>query len=162
VDVPDLEAVIATFWRISNHLELNGRGGLIASGRWHSMGQPIVYLGESPAGVLLEHLVHLTSRNGKLPASYNLLEIKASESLAITSIEPSGTTDWQNSLAVTQQLGDAWLAGLETPLARVPSVILPSTWNLLLNPRHEEAMEIEVVSAGEYRFDQRLFRFGSR
>jgi RES domain-containing protein len=156
-------------WRISNHLDLSGKGGVIASGRWHSAGSPIVYLAESPAGALLEHLVHLTASNGKLPNSYNLLEVEIPETCTVTAIEPSAppdwqsvTLDWKDKSEVTQQLGDAWLAAHETPLARVPSVILPLTWNLLLNPRHPDAAAVRVVSATQSRFDMRLFRFGNR
>ncbi|MGH7819352.1 MAG: RES family NAD+ phosphorylase, partial [Candidatus Binatia bacterium] len=45
-----------TLWRISNHSELKGIGGLRASGRWHTAGRPIVYLAEHPALCLLEVL----------------------------------------------------------------------------------------------------------
>ena len=64
-------------WRISNHADLSGTGGLRASGRWHSRGRPIVYCGEHPAAVLLEALVHLeVSLPEELPDSYQLLEIE--------------------------------------------------------------------------------------
>ena len=35
---------------------------------------------------------------------------------------------------------------LETyALARVPSAIMPNTWNFLLNPEHPEAGEIRII-----------------
>ena len=59
-------------WRISNHAALDGRGGLLAGARWHMAGQPIVYLAESPAGSLLEVLVHLELDLDNLPKSFKL------------------------------------------------------------------------------------------
>src|SRR2546429_6312150 len=46
-------------WRISNHTTLDGRGGLYASGRWHTEGRPIVYLSENRSE---EHTSELQSR----------------------------------------------------------------------------------------------------
>ena len=153
---------MTTYWRISNHLELSGKGALIAPARWHSKVLPVVYLAETPPGALLEHLVHLVSRNGKLPKTYSLLKIKAPENLLVHELSPLETQDWKNSPEITQRIGDDWLRSLETPLARVPSVIIRDTWNILLNPLHPEAAEIGIASASQEAFDLRLFRFGQR
>jgi len=45
-------------WRVSNHISLDGAGGLSAPGRWHTAGQRIVYCAPNPATALLEALVH--------------------------------------------------------------------------------------------------------
>lgn len=34
-------------WRLSSYEDLSGRGGLIASGRWHNRGRAVVYCAES-------------------------------------------------------------------------------------------------------------------
>ena len=64
-------------WRISNHSTLDGRGGLHAAARWHSQGYAIVYLAASPAGALVEVLVHLELDPQRLPASYRMLKAEA-------------------------------------------------------------------------------------
>jgi RES domain-containing protein len=58
-------------WRISNHADPSGRGGLTASARWHNQGRSIVYPAETPAGALIEILVHLEVREGRFPHSFN-------------------------------------------------------------------------------------------
>jgi len=121
---------------------------------------PVVYLAESPSGALLEHLVHLVSRNGRLPETYGLLKIGVPEKLAVHELNPENIVDWKGSPHVTQEMGDGWLRSLKTPLARVPSVIMPYTWNILLNPRHPGAASIGITSATREPFDTRLFRFG--
>jgi RES domain-containing protein len=147
---------MATYWRISNHENLSGDGGLYASGRWHSKGTPIVYFAESPSGALLEHLVHIVIGNGKFPSTYNLLEIEVPGDLAIRDLDPLDALSWKQVPQWTQPVGDAWLTGMETPLARVPSAILSRTWNVLFNPSHPHAGQVRLVAAIREPFDLRL------
>jgi len=151
-----------TFWRISIYADLSGEGGKIASARWHTKGKSVVYLAETPAGAMLEYLAHLVANEGQLPLTYDLLEVQAPEEIAIKDLLPLADVDWKESLLLTRRIGDDWLAGKETPMARVPSAILPRTWNILLNPDHADARAVRIEAVIRERFDNRLFRFGSR
>lgn len=111
---------------------------------------------------MLEILVHLQFRNGKLPQSYDLIRVEIGDAMAVQRLDPAGEPAWKELPEFTQQLGDAWLASLERPLARVPSVILPHTWNYLLNPEHPHARQAQIAGVTHERFDNRLFRFGTR
>jgi RES domain-containing protein len=155
---------MTNLWRISNYLDLSGEGALGTSGRWHTEGRPVVYLADCPAGALLERIVHLMDRNedGILPRFYQLLQITVADELAIKPLNTLAPTDWKERFDFTRAIGDTWLASLETPLARVPSAIAPQTWNYLLNPEHPDAKKIEIAEVIKERFDNRLFRFGSR
>jgi len=142
-------------WRISRHRDLSGAGGLRASGRWHDRGSPIVYLAESPAGALLEVCVH-TSAND-VPPTYTLLEMHVDEKLAIPSLDLSPLPkNWPDHVAVTRNLGSDWLRSRKSALLRVPSVLLPATWNVLLNPLHPDAKRVKIVRSYAYPFDPRL------
>jgi RES domain-containing protein len=151
-----------TLWRISNHLNLSGEGGRKFSGRWHTAGRRIVYLSESPTSALVETLVHLEVDSEDVPDFYTLLKISVPDGVAIQSLDPPDRSGWKQNLELTRSIGDAWLAAMKTALARVPSVIVPRTWNCLLNPEHPDAKQIEVAEVIRERFDNRLFRFGSR
>ena len=153
---------MTTLWRISNHLDLGGWGGRKYSSRWSSLGKRVIYLAESPAGAMLEVLVHLKDRGQGLPYTFALLEIEAPEHLATREILPLADVDWKEQPESPQRIGDAWLASQETPLARVPSAIMPRTWNILLNPEHPDAPQITIGSVIHEQFDNRLFRFGAR
>ena len=150
-----------TLWRISSHADLTGEGAKYASARWHTKGNPIVYLAESPAGAMLERLVHLLDTEGQLPETYDLLEIAVPENLGMKELMPAAGADWKNRSNLTRQIGDAWLDSRETAVARVPSVIVPRTWNVLLNPVHPDAKQVKVKSIARERFDDRLFRYGA-
>jgi RES domain-containing protein len=147
-------------WRISNHLDLDGNGGKFFASRWSTLGHPVVYLAESPAGALLEILVHLEYPHRKMPPNYMLIGVDVPEELAVESLSVEGMTDWKRNLDETRKRGDSWLTGLSTPLARVPSAIVAHTWNIVLNPVHEAAKQARIESVSQERFDTRLFRFG--
>jgi RES domain-containing protein len=141
-------------WRISRHLDLNGRGGLLFAGRWHHVGAPVVYLAESPAGALIEACVH-TSAND-IPPSFTLLKV-ASPDLPF---DESGIVEldqgWPGRVEITRDLGYAWLKRGSSALLRVPSALVPETVNYLLNPLHADAMLLRIEDSFIFPFDARL------
>lgn len=151
-------------WRISNHPDLQGTGGLRASARWHTKGHAIVYCAEAPTGALLEALVHLEVESVEaLPKTYQLLRIACPEDLpteevALASLPP----DWRRRTLLTRSIGDAWLAAGRTPALRVPSAISPHAFNVLLNPRLLRGTGIRVTARDRYPFDARLFKVVER
>jgi RES domain-containing protein len=153
---------LKTLWRISNYVDLGGWGGRKFSSRWTSLGRRVVYLAESPTAALVETLVHLEVDSEDTPDFYTLLKISVPDGLTIQPLVPPAGSEWKQDLGLTRRIGDAWLASLETALARVPSAIAPRTWNYLLNPAHPDAKKVQVAEVIKERFDNRLFRFGAR
>jgi RES domain-containing protein len=151
-------------WRISNHPDLQGMGGVRASARWHTKGREIVYCAETPTGALLEALVHLEVESVEaLPKSYQLLRIALPgdvpiEEVPLASLPP----DWKRRTLVTRSIGDAWLAAGRTAALRVPSAVSPHAFNVLLNPRLLRGTGIRVTARGRYPFDARLFKVVER
>jgi RES domain-containing protein len=144
-------------WRISRHPELTGAGGLRASARWHTKGRPIVYCAPNPATALLEVLVHARIDLDDVPLNFRYLEIEAPDSLAIEDVNPAALpASWRTDLEATRRAGDEWLNSNRTALLRVPSVIVPATWNVLLNPRHPAASQVRIVRAHQQGLDPRL------
>jgi len=146
-------------WRISNHDSLDGRGGLLASARWHSQGRPIVYLAASPAGVLVEVLVNLEVDPVRVPPTYTLLKIEAPDDISMARLEADSLPEnWRQDLVWSRSRGDEWLEAGQQVLLEVPSAILPDTYNILLNPLHPDARRIRILSHAAYAYDQRLFK----
>lgn len=139
-------------WRISDFLTLDGVGGLIAEGRWNRVGQPITYLAESSALAMLEVLVNLEV--SEPPASFQLIELEAPGTLTVghwpADADPT-------NVDLTRDWGEAFLEANAAPLARVPSVVAPQSWNYLLNPFHPEAARVSITAAGRWPRDARLF-----
>jgi RES domain-containing protein len=61
-------------------------------------------------------------------------------------------------LALTRRIGDSWLKSRRSALARVPSAILPNTFNYLLNPLHVQAARIIIAEVRSATIDSRLIR----
>ena len=144
-------------WRISRHRDLDGLGGLRAPGRWHERGLPVVYLAETAAGALLEVCVHTAAND--VPPSYTLLEVTVPPSITVEAIDlDSLPQDWSEDLEATRAIGSEWLRSMRSALLRVPSVLAPATFNILLNPAHTDSKQIAVTALLEYPFDPRLKR----
>jgi RES domain-containing protein len=146
-------------WRISNHLSLAGDGALRTPGRWHTRGRCVVYCAQSPAAALLEILVHFEIGLQDLPVRYRLLKIEAPNEVHVEHVSPDQLpADWPEKTELTRALGDGWLARDAAALLSVPSAIVPETFNVLVNPAHQEAKRIVIVQAREYAIDPRLLK----
>jgi RES domain-containing protein len=138
-------------WRISNYEDLNGLGGLKSAGRWHTAGQPVVYLSEHPALTLLELLAQF--RIDELPAGFKLLQVHTPKT-DIT--RPKLPDFWRNDLSFTRETGDAWLQSNKAALLQVPTVLVPFGWNYILNPNHPTAQKFKIRSVESFQVDPRL------
>jgi RES domain-containing protein len=146
---------LTKLWRVSRHRDLKGAGGLRAPGRWHERGLPVVYLAESPAGALLESCAH-TSAND-VPPRYTLLTLEVEGRVATSHLNVNTLPkDWIERQEVTREIGSAWLRDGRSALFRVPSALVPATFNVLLNPLHPDAARIRIQSAVQYPFDPRI------
>ncbi len=148
-------------WRISDFPDLSGDGGRRAAARWNSAGHRVVYTSEHPALALLENLAHIEAEPNDLPDTYQLLEIDVADDIAAEVIDArhlsKTNANWRSDLAATRALGDEWLVGQRTALLRLPSVILPKSTNLLLNPAHADAKRARIVEVTRPAYDARLF-----
>ncbi len=153
-----------SLWRISNHSDLAGQGGLRASARWHTKGREIVYCAETPSGALLEALVHLEVDSVlALPKRYQLLRIAFPPAVPTDEVSLASLPgDWKRRMAVTRSIGDRWLALARTPALRVPSAVAPHACNVLLNPRLLEGTGVRLIEGNRYPFDARLFKVVER
>lgn len=141
-------------WRISRapFADLSGTGARLYGGRWNSPGRALIYAAETAALAVLEVRVHLDLTPDLLPDDYVLTGIETG-SAAIETIEALPDAP--------HEIGDAWLAEARSPVLRVPSFIVPESFNLLLNPAHPEAAGFQTVRQRPFRFDARLWQPGA-
>lgn len=145
-------------WRVSNYQSLDGVGGLYVSGRWHTKGHPVVYCTLNPATALLETLVHIEIDSEDRPERFQVLRIEGPESLSIEKVEADSLSpNWAEDMNATQAIGDRWLSEKRSLLLQVPSVLVPETWNVLVNPQHVEVNLLKIIAMYEHPFDSRLF-----
>lgn len=146
-------------WRVSNHSTLDGSGVLNASGRWHMQGRGILYCTPNPATALLEVLVHATIDLEDMPVDFRYLEIEAPEAMSTSTVDVKALgRNWEERELATRRAGDEWLISGRAALLMVPSVIVPATWNTLINPQHPECVHLRVIRIHQQKIDVRLVR----
>ena len=149
-----------TLWRISKHNDLVGLGGERTDGRWHTAGRGkrIVYLSEHPALALIEVLSNLKGNPKLFPDTYQLMKVKAPESVTINALVPNMlASNWREDVNETRSAGDSWLAGGNSALLAVPSAPSPESLNYLFNPLHPDAKGLTVEWNQWIAYDKRLF-----
>jgi RES domain-containing protein len=117
----------------------------------------ITYTSESLALASLEVLVHCDI--DLVPSDLVAIEFHVPASVKTNELATSNLPrDWRRSpaSAATQRLGNAWLDGTESCVLQVPSAIIPSESNFLINPSHPDIRRIRVVTRRRFRFDPRL------
>ena len=144
-------------WRISNHADLTGTGGVRFSARWHTKGRPILYTAEHPAGALAEFLAHLDLED--IPVSFQMMTIEVETGVEPRMVEPPQLPEgWTGNQAITRAAGDTWLRGGQSLMLRVPSVLVPDAFNVLINPAHPDAGKLKLVKTQKVPLDHRLAR----
>jgi RES domain-containing protein len=116
-----------------------------------------VYTAQSLSLAALEILVHLKQANDIQPFRAFVLEIPYAFILEPDSLPAR----WRTRLGATRAFGDAWLESRTSPALRVPTIITPGEWNVLLNPMHPQFSLKWIVRGPEaYTFDARLLEKG--
>lgn len=133
---------------------LSGEGARLYGGRWNFEGLPCVYSAGSRALAALELLVHTAPES--LPLRFELIEIEVPDGLLETRLSPPSHFELMPAGDGSKAFGDRWLRGNYGAALKVPSVIVPEEWNLLLNPQHPDFKRVELVSQREFRFDPRM------
>ena len=133
----------------------NSEGARLHGGRWNEVGTPVIYSSVSPSLAALEVLIHFQL----MPADYRIINFVIPDDLEIESIEVmSLAADWYEEASIpgTAAIGTFWAKSLTTAVLRVPSAVVRSEHNYILNPLHPKFRDIlfEVPAVDE--LDQRL------
>ena len=133
----------------------DGEGARKSGGRWNSVGIAVVYTSGTLSLALVEVLVHLPS--GILPA-YSAARVDFDESM-VTAVGPRDLAEnWRDypPPPSTKAIGDLWVAKGSSLVLRVPSVIVPTEFNYILNPAHPAFADLMIGEPMPFPFDPRL------
>jgi len=153
---------LITAWRLvkSRHAAaaFDGEGARLYGGRWNSPGTRVAYASDSIALAALEVLAHLPST--AVLQAYSLVSL----SFPDESVELLRTTSlparWRRfpSPSENQAVGDRWVASGRSLILQVPSAIIPSAANFLINPSHPEFSKVAIGRPERFAFDSRLLK----
>lgn len=137
----------------ANKLNCSGRPN-----RWNVHAQNVIYSSGSIALCALELLAHT---NGIRPSGvYKIMHIKIEIEQKIIEITQADLPkDWQGLSAypVTQQLGSSWYQSRQSLLLKIPSAIIPSESNFVINTEHEDfKSKVGIKSVTDFIWDHRF------
>ena len=135
--------------------DLTGKGAALYGGRWNSKDVYMLYTAHNAALAMLEAVVHM----GKLPENgFCMLTLQIPDD-KIEELNPQKLpAGWQANPAPDhlQQTGNKFITAGKKLALKVPSVIMPEEYNVLLNPAHPDFKKIKVVSRRQVIIDERL------
>ncbi len=145
-------------WRIARKpyaLDRDGAGAKEAGGRWNRPGTGVVYAGASVSVVALEKFVHLV---GVVPADLVLVRLDLPENFSEEVLDqPPRGWNLTPPEAVSMDLGTIWAQEKRSLALKVPSVLVPEEYNILLNPEHTEFSEVLMTIVRPFAYDLRMY-----
>jgi RES domain-containing protein len=131
-------------------------------GRWNPKGIGVLYTSRTPELALLETLVHLPPLTlAELPQIWlSTLRLPDDLNNAVFWLSPDRLPPyWRTgTLSETQTILADWLLAPFSLAIAVPSVIIDTSYNLLLHPLHPAFDQVEVVAQRPLSLDGRLVR----
>lgn len=149
-------------WRVTRkaHAErpMSGEGARRYGGRWNYIGAAVVYTSQSLSLAVLEYLVNLSITD--LPDDLVSVQIEIPDDLPRTEIAIKELPDnWRTfpSVEEVKEIGTEWARQQTVPILVVPSVVIPTELNYLVNPTHPSSHGIKIVSVDPFALDTRLY-----
>lgn len=143
--------------KLSYSRDLTGEGARMNGGRWNNVGVAMLYTSEYESLAALEVLAHISLDSA--PEDLALVTIHIPDSVKSQTIRPDRLPDhWRLNPAPEElaEIGTQWIQSQDTLLLKVPSVIIPTEWNILINPGHRDFDTIEIREISPFHFDDRL------
>jgi len=135
--------------------DISGYGAAIHPGRWNKKGTRVVYTGESKEIALLESIVHIPPM---MIPNLDILTIEIPDE-SITILTPKDLPpNWYQYPAPTilSEISQKWIDEGRTMALKVPSSIIHSSNNIILNCQHNDYNAVKIISQKRFYFDSRL------
>lgn len=134
----------------------SGDGSRRYPGRWHAKGTALVYTSESRSLAVLESLVHCDPED--LPSDLVFISAEIPEDCLIEIAAKDLPRGWRTTPPpdACSALVSNWIAEGSSLALKVPSVVVPKEWNILINPDHPDFPKLKIAKAEAHCFDSRL------
>jgi RES domain-containing protein len=137
---------------------LNGVGSYLIGGRWNPAGYHIAYTSETTSLALLEVLAHADLED--LPNDLVVISVNIPDDVSMSVLSPKDLpANWRNvdpAPTVLKQIGKTWVSQGDELLLKVPSVIVPDEYHILINSKHDEIKRISGFKTETFVIDPRL------
>ncbi len=151
-------------WRIASaaHETLDGEGARRYGSRWTPKGLPAIFVSATLSLAALERFVNTDS--DLEPVDLVAISVDIATSIAIESVNVAELpSDWRTYPAPSAlaTIGERWLRESKSGVLSVPSVIIPTELNFILNPTHEHFRKLVINPSQSFSFDPRMWKTGN-
>ncbi len=127
------------------------------AGRWNGAGRKVIYTAESIPVAFMENMVR---RKGLgFNDLFAIMVIDIPDTLAVSEIAPSslakGWRDYKD-YSICQAAGNNWYDQGSSLVLKVPSAILPTNYNYVLNATHPDFRLIKLLGSSPLIPDERI------
>lgn len=124
-------------------------------GRWNSGGNKVIYTAESIPLAFLESMIR---RQGVGFADhFKILFIDVPNKPGIEEVSPQDlAADWRTNDSACRLLGDKWYKEERAMVLKVPSAVLPFSYNYVLNLQHPSSSKLKVIAVTDLMPDPRI------
>jgi RES domain-containing protein len=150
-------------WRIAKQKYANsafdGEGARRKGGRWTPKGFPAVYTAQTESLAALEQFVQLGDEGQKI--RFVCFKAEIPDGLRIKEIAlASLPDDWKDTPAPDnlKVYGFEWLTQGQGAVLKVPSALISSECNFILNPLHPDFKKIKIFAPEKFCYDQRMWK----
>ncbi len=138
----------------------SGDGARLYGGRWNSAGVAVIYTSSTISLAILEWRAHLTQ--WPAPPSV-IIEIEFDASLVWSPAKLPATWQRWPYPKTNAALGDNWVHSGRSAVLKLPSAVVPTEFNFLLNPAHADFARItigkrQLFKAGHWLSSQLLMQ----
>jgi RES domain-containing protein len=136
----------------------DGEGAYRFGGRWSSPGTRIAYAAEHLSLAMVEYFVHIDASDPPkdlVVAAADIPDRVSRVVLTTRELPPN----WRQVPAPPglAAIGDAFAAERKSAILALPSALVPSESNWLLNPLHPEFAEVRLRPPEPFHYDARFF-----
>ncbi len=131
----------------------SGGGARLAPGRWNARGTRAVYLSGSFSLAVLEMLLYAGRAALTIPLVVFRVDIPEGVGVETLILEKL-PANWrqQPPPESTRKLGTEWITHGAAVALRVPSVLIPDEWDVILNPAHPDFSKVRIAKPQAFRF----------
>ena len=138
------------------HPIFSAEGAREAQGRWHDVGDSVIYASEHYSTAMLETLVHW---NDLPPANQHFIEITIPAGVSYEVVTADDLPDWHSPDGnAAQEFGHRWYLEGRSAVLLAPSVVARMERNVVINASHPDFPRIRHGLETHVWWDQRLFR----
>lgn len=137
--------------------DLSGYGAKLYGGRWNRKGVAVLYTGSSIALCAWEYWVHLPDQITLRQNAFSVATIEIPDSSMLVVTSEMLPKSWPQEDAQLHKLTDTWIDENRYLAMQVPSSVIASEFNFLINPAHLLADNINLLRTELFQFDKRAF-----